>query len=281
MKIATKTHVFKTLEKYQLIAKKGYGQNFLINENVTKNIVEKSSIDKENLIIEIGPGLGALTEELLLKFKKVIAIEIDKNMVNVLKDTFCDESKLEIINDDFLKVNLKEIMNNNLKFNKVSVVSNLPYYITSDILEKIILNRENKLDKVVVMMQKEVGKKLLNKEEKIESYLRFLLTNYCGVKELVYVSKNDFIPRPNVDSIVLEMSLRQEKYPIKNEGKFFYIFKECLKNKRKFLLSNLMNILNIDKAELIKIFNELNISENARIEELDVKEYVNLINKIN
>ena len=91
MKIATKTHVFKTLEKYNLIAKKGYGQNFLINENITKGIVEKSLIESDNLIIEIGPGLGALTEELLNKFSKVIAIEIDKNMVNVLKEQFIDE----------------------------------------------------------------------------------------------------------------------------------------------------------------------------------------------
>ena len=108
MKIATKTHVFRTLEKYQLIAKKGYGQNFLINENVTKGIVEKSLIDDDNLIIEIGPGLGALTEELLSKYSKVIAIEIDKNMVEVLKEQFENDEKLEIINEDFLKVDLQK-----------------------------------------------------------------------------------------------------------------------------------------------------------------------------
>jgi len=175
---------------------------------------------------------------------------------------------------------LKQLLNNNNNFNKVSIVSNLPYYITSDILEKIILNRDSRLNKIVVMMQKEVGKKLLNKEEKIESYLRFLLTNYCDIKELVYVSKNDFIPRPNVDSIVLEINLKEEKYPIYNEEKFFFIFKECLKNKRKFLLSNLVNILNIDKNYLIAVFNELKIDESVRIEELTVEKYIYLLNKI-
>lgn len=279
MKIATKTHVFKTLEKYNLIAKKGYGQNFLINESITKGIVEKSSIEKDNLIIEIGPGLGALTEELLQKYEQVIAIEIDKNMINILNDTFFNQDNLIIINQDFLKVDLDELIEKS-GCNRVSIVSNLPYYITTDILEKIILNRNEKLNKVVVMMQKEVGKKFLNKEEKIDSYLRFLLTNYCSVKDILYVSKNDFIPRPNIDSIVLEITLQKEKYLLKNQKEFLNVFKECLKNKRKYLLSNLMNIFGIEKSTLIGIFNELNILETARIEELEIKKYVELINRL-
>lgn len=279
MKIATKNHVFKTLEKYNLIAKKGYGQNFLINENITTSIVDKMSIDKDSLIIEIGPGLGALTQELLNKFHKVIAIEIDKNMVMVLNDTFEDE-KLEIINEDFLKVDLNEIFNNFTNFKKASIVSNLPYYITSDILEKIILYRDNKIDKMVVMMQKEVGKKLIKSDEKIDTFLKFLIDNYCNVKELVYVSKNDFIPRPNVDSIVLEIELNNAKNEISNEEKFFNLLKNCLVNKRKILLSNLVSLLNKNKEEILSVYKMLNIKETARIEELKINEYINLINQL-
>ena len=279
MKIATKNHVFKTLEKYNLIAKKGYGQNFLINEKITTSIVNDMSIDTSDLIIEIGPGLGALTEELLMKFNKVIAIEIDKNMVNVLKDTFNTE-KLEIINQDFLKVDLNEIFNKNKEYIKASIVSNLPYYITSDILEKIILYRENKIEKLVVMMQKEVGKKLIKSDEKIDTFLKFLVDNYCDIKELVYVSKNDFIPRPNVDSIVLEIELHKSKNYIKNEKEFFNLLKNCLVNRRKILLSNLVNLLDINKDIILNVYDKFNIKETARIEELSIREYVNLVNEI-
>jgi 16S rRNA (adenine1518-N6/adenine1519-N6)-dimethyltransferase len=279
MKIASKNHVFKTLDSYHLIAKKGYGQNFLINENITKGIISNCNIDSEELIIEIGPGLGALTEELLESYPKVIAIEIDRNMVRVLNDTF-NNDKLEIINEDFLKINLNELIEKNNEFAHVSIVSNLPYYITSDILEKIIISKNEKLDKLVVMMQKEVGKKLLKNDHKIDSFLNFLISNYCSVKELIYVSKNDFIPRPNVDSLVLEIELKDAKYKIKDESRFFYVFKECLKNKRKFLISNLMNILMISKEEILIKFKELKIKENVRIEELSVEAYINLINNL-
>lgn len=279
MKIATKNHVFKTLEKYNLIAKKGYGQNFLINENITTSIVNNMSISKKDLIIEIGPGLGALTEELLDKFDKVVAIEIDKNMVQVLNDTF-DMEKLEVINQDFLKIDLNDIFNKNIEYKEASIVSNLPYYITSDILEKIILYRENKINKMVVMMQKEVGKKLVKSDEKVDTFLKFLIDNYCSIKELVYVSKNDFIPRPNVDSIVLEIEINKSKNYIKDEKEFFNILKNCLVNKRKILISNLVGLLNKNKDEIIKIFDKLNIKETVRIEELSIKDYINLVNKL-
>ena len=279
MKIASKNYVFGVLKDYHLIAKKGYGQNFLINENITKGIINNSHISKDDLIIEIGPGIGALSEELLIAFKKVIAIEIDKNMVRVLKDTFVDE-KLEIINEDFLKVDLNELINKNGEFNRVSVVSNLPYYITTDILEKIILADNTKLDKVVVMMQKEVAKKLIKKENKIESLLKFLIDNYCDVREVIYVSKNDFIPRPNVDSLVLELELHKGRYEIENKEKFLFVLEECLKNKRKFLMSNLINILGLEKEKISGVFKELNLKETVRIEELSVREYVSLINKL-
>ena len=273
MIIATKKETFRILKEYNLIAKKGYGQNFLINYETIKNIVNNCNISKDTLIIEIGPGLGALTQELLNISSKVIAIEIDKNMVEVLKNNL-DNEKLSIINEDFLKVNLHELIDKYNEFKEVIVVSNLPYYITSDILEKIISLKHPKITKVVAMMQKEVGKKLLKKENKIESYLKVLIDNYCETKIVQYVSKNDFEPRPKVDSIVLEFRINKDVYNL--DYYFFEIIKECLKNRRKTLL----NTLPYQKDVIINVLKELNIKETIRIEEMSISELLEIVERV-
>ena len=252
MIIASKKETFRILKENNLIAKKGYGQNFLINYDVIKTIVDKSMIKEDTLVIEIGPGLGALTQELVKVAKKVIAIEIDKKMVDVLNQNIKVDNLL-IINEDFLKVNLLDLISEYIEFNEVIIVSNLPYYITSDILEKIIALKHPKITKVVAMMQKEVGKKLLKKEEKIESYLKVLIDNYCDVSTLMYVSKNDFEPRPKVDSMVLIFDLIKDIYKLKNED--LKIIKECLNNRRKTLLNTLM----FDKILIQKALEKLEI----------------------
>ena len=184
MIIATKKETFRILKEYNLIAKKGYGQNFLINYETISAITDNLNVKKDTLIIEIGPGLGALTQRLLELSSKVIAIEIDKNMVKVLQENL-NNTNLEIINNDFLKIDLNKVIKDNDQYNEVVIVSNLPYYITSDILEKIISLNNKKITKVIVMMQKEVGKKLVKKEEKIESYLKVLIDNYCDLDQML------------------------------------------------------------------------------------------------
>ena len=273
MIIASKKETFRILNENQLIAKKGYGQNFLINHEIIKTMVNSLGIKKDSLVIEIGPGLGALTQELLEVATKVIAIEIDKNMVNVLKQNLNKEN-LEIINDDILKVNLNKIIDDNNQFNEVIIVSNLQYYITSDILEKIISLGNTKISKMVVMMQKEVGKKLIKKEDKIESYLKVLIDNYCDTRVVTYVSKNDFEPRPNVDSIVLELLLNKDLYNL--DEFFFYNLKECLKNRRK----SITNTLPFLKEKIEEILNQCNIKTTIRVEELTIEEFKKIVNKL-
>lgn len=273
MIIATKKETFRILKEHNLIAKKGYGQNFIINYETIKTIANSSNIKEDTLVIEIGPGLGALTQELLNISSKVIAIEIDKNMVEVLKENLKKEN-LTIINEDFLKINLNELINQYSSFKEVVIVSNLPYYITSDILEKIISLKHPKITKIVAMMQKEVGKKLLKKEDKIESYLKVLIDNYCEMKTVMYVSKNDFEPRPKVDSIVLEFNINKDVYKL--DYYFFEIIKECLKNRRKTLL----NTLPFDKEVILKVLKELNIKETIRVEEMNIKQLLNIIERI-
>ena len=274
MIIASKKETFRILNENNLIAKKGYGQNFLINYDVIKTIVNKSGINKKTLVIEIGPGLGALTQELLNVSEKVIAIEIDKNMVAVLNKEL-DNEKLTVINEDFLKIDLNRLIEENNEFEEVMIISNLPYYITSDILEKIIALKNPRIKKIVAMMQKEVGKKLLKKEDKIESYLKVLIDNYCLVEPLMYVSKNDFEPRPKVDSMVLTFNLIKDQYKLTIEH--LKLIKECLNNRRKTLL----NTLPFDKEQITMILDGLQIKQTIRIEELTIKEIIKIIESFN
>ncbi len=275
MIIATKKETFRILDEYNLIAKKGYGQNFLINYETIKKIVAGANITENTLVIEIGPGLGALTQELLQVSKKVIAIEIDKNMVEVLNDNFKESNNLLIINNDFMKVDLIKLIEENEEFLDVVIVSNLPYYITSDILEKILSTKHPKIKRIVAMMQKEVGKKFLKKESFIESYLKVLIDNYCDVSTIMYVGKNDFEPRPNVDSIVLNFSITKDRYLL--DYYFFEIIKECLKNRRK----TLVNTLPVEnKEKLVGIFENLNLKPTSRIEEINIAQMVKLVEKI-
>lgn len=274
MIIATKKETFRILKEHNLIAKKGYGQNFLINPNTIETIASKSNIKEDTLVIEIGPGLGALTQKLLEISKQVIAIEIDKKMVEVLNENFKDKNNLKIINEDFMKVDLNKLIENYKEYKEVIIVSNLPYYITSDILEKIISSKNKLISKIVVMMQKEVGKKLLKKEDKIDSFLKVLIDNYCEVNTVMYVSKNDFEPRPKVDSIVLEFKTNKDKYNLNDS--FLEVIKECLKNRRKTLI----NTLPFNKEIILKTLKELNIKETIRIEELNIKELVEIVERM-
>lgn len=275
MIIATKKETFRILNEYNLIAKKGYGQNFLINYETIKKIAEGANIDDNTLVIEIGPGLGALTQELLNVSKKVVAIEIDKKMVEVLNGNFNSYNNLTIINNDFMKVDLNVLIEQYPEFENVIIVSNLPYYITSDILERVISIQNPKIKRIVAMMQKEVGKKLLQKENKIESYLKVLVDNYCDVKTVMYVSKNDFEPRPKVDSIVLNFVLGNDLYNL--DEKFFEIIKECLKNRRKTLINT---IPCDDKEKINDVLMELGLKNTVRIEELNIKQMQSIVDKI-
>lgn len=274
MIIATKKETFRLLKEYNLIAKKGYGQNFLVNYETIKSIINGANIKDKTLVIEIGPGLGALTQELIKVSKKVIAIEIDKRMVEVLKDNFDGCQNLELINEDFMKIDLNLLIEKNDGFEDVVIVSNLPYYITSDILEKIISLNNPKIKKIVAMMQKEVGKKFLKKEDKIESYLKALIDNYCDVNIVTYVSKNDFEPRPNVDSIVLNFEINNDRYKL--DYYFFEIIKECLNNRRKTLI----NTLPYDKDKIQKILLDLKIKDTIRIEELTILQVKDILERV-
>lgn len=273
------------MKKYRIKANKSLGQNFLINQEVVDKIVESSEITEEDLIIEIGPGLGTLTKKLLEKAGKVICIELDKNMVTILQDRFFNFENFQLINEDVLKVNLKKIIQDEKiknNFKSAKIVANLPYYITTPIIMKLL---EEKLDleSITVMIQKEVADRLIAVPgEKNTGAITYAVYYYADGKEILEVLNNAFIPEPEVTSKVIKLNLRKE-VPIKvnDEEKMFKIIKNAFMQKRKTLLNALTNAkVFTSKEEGINILKKLNLNENIRAEKLTLENFADITNII-
>lgn len=265
------------MHKYNITANKNFGQNFLINENIVENIVSCSEVEKNDLIIEIGPGLGTLTSFLLEKAGKVICIELDKKMLNILNDRFSLYENFELINDDILKVDLQKIISENSNFKNVKVVANLPYYITTPIIMKL-LEEKLSLKSITVMVQKEVAQRLTETPGGKETGSITYTINYYTNPELVLnVPRDCFIPSPKVDSAVIKLNiLDTPKVKVKNEILFFKIIKAAFLQKRKTLINSLSNSGIKDKNYLEKLLNELNIDTKIRAEQLTLEDFAKI-----
>ena len=271
------------LKKYNIKANKKLGQNFLVDDNVINNAVEAAELSKSSLVIEIGPGLGTLTTKLLDKAGKVIAVELDERMVKILNERFSLYNNFTLINDDILKVNLKEIISENLKeFSEVKIVANLPYYITTPIIMKLLEERLG-IDCIIVMVQKEVADRITAEPgEKLSGAITYSVNYYAEPEEIQFVHKNSFIPAPEVDSEVIRLKLRKEP-PVKLEDEelFFKIIKASFMQRRKTLKNGLNNSgLIKDKDSLNEIFKELGLDEDIRGEKLTLEQFANLSNLI-
>ena len=266
------------MKKYNIKANKNLGQNFLINEEVVKNIVGCSNIEKEDLVIEIGPGLGTLTKYLLEKAGKVICIELDIKMLQILEDRFSLYNNFELINNDVLKVDLKNIIEKEKaegKTKNVKIVANLPYYITTPIIMKL-LEEELELESITVMIQKEVADRLIAVPgQKNTGAITYSVYYYASSEEIMEVPNSSFIPEPEVTSKVIKLNIRKE--PIvtpKDKEKMFKIIKYAFMQKRKTLLNSLTNNGVFDnKQKGTEILNSLGIKENVRPEELTLEQF--------
>lgn len=267
------------MNKYNITANKGYGQNFLIDEFTIQEIVNKAEVSKKDLIIEIGPGLGNLTSLLLENAGKVICIELDKKMINLLNDRFSMYSNFELINEDILKVDLHKLINQNSNFENVKVVANLPYYITTPIIMKLLEDRLN-LKSITVMVQKEVALRLAEKPGGKETgSITYSINYYTNPEIVLNVSKECFIPIPKVDSAVLKLNLlNKPKVDVQDEKLFFKIIKTAFLQKRKTLINSLSNNGFENKETLEKILNKLNINPKIRAEELSLEDFANITN---
>ncbi len=264
------------LNQYGLRANKKLGQNFLINQEIIDEIVEKSEISKDDVVIEIGPGLGSLTKALLAKAKKVIAIELDPNMVDVLKGRFLNDN-LEIIFGDVLKVDLNEIIREE---SSVKVVANLPYYITTPILMKL-LEEKYSFKSITVMVQKEVGERICSTPGTKEYGAITIAVNYYSLPRIIIdVPKENFLPSPEVDSCVVKLDIRKEPpVKLKDEGSFFEIVRDGFNHRRK-TISNSLASGKQDKEKIIQVLNKLSIDEKLRAENLTIEEFASIANEL-
>ena len=269
------------MKKYNIKANKNLGQNFLVSNDAINQIVNSGEIEKDDLIIEIGPGLGTLTKELLEKAKKVICVELDNKMVEILNERFSLYNNLEILNQDILKTDLKEIIKkektqNNIK--DVKIIANLPYYITTPIIMKLL---EEKLDlkSITVMIQKEVAERLIaTPGEKNTGAITYTVYYYAEAKKITEVPNTSFIPEPEVTSEVIRLDIRK-KPPVetKNTEMMFKIIKNAFMQRRKTLLNSLTNTkIFKNKEEGTKILKTLNLNENIRAEELTLKNFAEI-----
>ena len=264
------------MEKYNFNLKKMYGQNFIIDENIINNIIKSAEVDKDTLVIEIGPGAGSLTYKLSEYAKNVLCYEIDTTLKELLEDNLSKCDNVEIIFKDFLKANVLEDIKK-YDYKKLYVVANLPYYITTPIIVKFIEDNIP-VDKIVVMVQKEVGDRFKAKPNTKEyNSLSIYLNYYFNVKKLLDISKNVFIPKPNVDSIVVEFTKKENLYKLKNEKLFFNLVKDSFTQKRKTIKNNLKTY-NLEKIE--EVLKKYNFDLSVRAEQLPIEVFIDIANNL-
>ena len=254
--------------------KKMFGQNFIIDENIIQSIIRKADIDKDTLVLEIGPGAGSLTYLLSDAAKEVVCFEIDTNLKPILEDVLKDKKNVSIYFEDFLNVNVQEILEKH-SYKKLYVVANLPYYITTPIVMKII---EDKIpvDRLVIMVQKEVGDRFkATPGSKDYSSLSVFLNYYFDITKLLDVSRNVFLPKPNVDSIVIQMKRKEVLESLTNEQFFFQLIRSSFQQKRKTLRNNLRSY---DLVQIEEVLKKFNLDLNVRAEQIPIHVFVEIAN---
>ncbi|MDD2376152.1 MAG: 16S rRNA (adenine(1518)-N(6)/adenine(1519)-N(6))-dimethyltransferase RsmA [Clostridia bacterium] len=272
------------MKRYDIKAKKSFGQNFLIDDSALKEIVNLSEIGKNDLVIEIGPGLGNLTY--YFQNSNLLLIEIDDRMLQILQDRFESNYNTTIINNDVLKINIDEEIEKiqkfkNIEFSKIKVVANLPYYITSPIIFKL-LEDSTKVSEIVVMVQEEVADRIIAKSKsKDYGILTLMIQYYARATKQIIVPGSSFIPSPNVTSAIIKI-IKEDKYQDIDAKIFKELVHKSFANRRKKIINSLVinKLLNLEKENIDKILKKCGISENARAEELDIDKYIEVTKQL-
>lgn len=269
--IATPSNTKEIMETYDLYAKKNYGQNFLVESQIVEKIARNAVPNDDTVVIEVGPGIGALTQFLAKYAKQVVAFEIDERLIPVLADTLQNEDNVEVIQEDFLNVDLKEFVE---KYGEVVVAANLPYYITTPILFKIFESNAD-IKQITVMMQKEVADRFSAEVNTKDYNALSIITQYnYEVKAIMKISKHVFNPKPNVDSTVVQFTYRPSNL-VKDEQAYFQMVKACFKQRRKTILNNYGEYLK-DKEKAKQNLDKANIAYVARAESLPQEAFIRL-----
>lgn len=281
MNTAEKTR--KILKSNNLIAKKCFGQNFLIDDKILQNIVAESNVGSDDVVIEVGPGLGNLTEYILETKAETIAFEIDGDMIEVLKNRFATNS-LTIYNQDILKTDLTTIMDEH-KGKNIRIIANLPYYITTPILFKL-LEYADRIESITVMVQKEVADRITASPHSKNYGVLTIMTNYMAdTQKLFDVPNTAFIPAPNVTSSVLIIrpnSTKPKMLGLIDEKAFSELVKKSFSARRKKIVNSLVNvgINGMSKEQISKLIKECGLNENSRAEDISIEQYIQMSNKI-
>ena len=275
------------MKKYNLDFKKKFGQNFLTSEEILDEVISKANISKDDIILEIGPGIGTLTAKLLETGAEVISVEVDLELVKPLKDRFFMYDNFTIISSDILKVDIynemvKILENKGKKLDdrKIKVVANIPYYITTPIIFKLLENR-NIVSEIYIMVQKEVAERICAKIGTNESSsITYMVSYYTEYLWDIYVDKTKFMPSPKVDSKVIALRFRESPYPeVKDEELYFEIIRTAFLHRRKTFLNSVSSSNKIDKNIVSKILEELGIDLKIRAEKITDNMYANIVEK--
>lgn len=274
-------NTIEVLQKYQFNFQKKFGQNFLIDTHVLDKIIREAGITGEDLVLEIGPGIGTMTQYLAEAAKEVIAIEIDKNLIPILEDTLSEYKNVSIINEDVLKVNISQLVEEKNHGKPIKVVANLPYYITTPIIMGL-LESKIPVESITIMVQKEVAERMQEKPGSKEYGALSLAVQYYAKPEIVAnVPPNCFMPRPKVGSAVIRLTLH-EKPPVevRNEKFMFQLIRASFNQRRKTLINGIGNAsnLNIPKEDVAKALEKMGVSVDIRGEKLSLEEFAMLSN---
>lgn len=272
-------HIKALLKRHKFNLSKSLGQNFILSREVCDKMTK--SIDESYGVIEIGPGIGSLTTVLAEKASKVVCVEIDKTLKPILEETLFDFDNVDIIFDDVLKTDIGKITEEKFKGLKVCVIANLPYYITTDILMYFIEN-EFPIDKMVVLVQKEAGIRLTaNLGEKDSGAISGAINYYTIPNFEFFVPANLFYPIPKVDSAVISFTMKKTfDYDIKDRKLFFKIIKAAYQYRRKTAINSISMGMNIPKKKIIEVFDDLDLNQNLRAENLDFNDFSKISNKL-
>ena len=275
------------MKRYNLDFKKKFGQNFLTSEEILEEIISKAKISKDDIILEIGPGIGTLTSKLLETGAEVISVEVDLELIRPLKERFFMYNNFTIISSDILKIDIYseivkilESKGKTLNDKKIKVVANIPYYITTLIIFKLLESR-NIVSEIYIMVQKEVAERICAKiGTKESSSITYMVSYYTEYLWDIYVDKTKFIPSPKVDSKVIALKFREKPYPeVKNEELYFEIIRSAFLHRRKTFLNSISASNKIDKKIISSIMEELGIDLRIRAEKITDKMYADIVDK--
>ncbi len=283
MNLSNPSELKAVIERHGFSFSKSLGQNFLIDGNVLSTIVEKSGVNKETAVLEVGPGAGVLTRELAMRSKKTVAVEIDKALVPVLNDTLSDLENVKVINEDILKVDLAELFEKEFSGIPVIVVANLPYYITTPVIMKL-LEFDRRIDAVTVMVQKEVALRMAAPSGgKDYGALSVAVQFYSEPEIIAKAEPSCFMPQPKVSSTVIKMEIfKEEKYKVKDKEFFFKVVKSAFGQRRKTLVNALSNspYLPLDKNKVTEVLLKMGLDERIRGEKLSIEQFAELSDKL-